>query len=125
MSKWRFHEVEHTSTRRSTAFVDKRCSACDGYGSPAGGGPRGRGPCAECDGTGIVGGMVIREVPVYPDEEDRQELRERRVALNLSLRACADYFGLSVVDWSRVERGNLRPSNWCRLIEALDEVPRG
>ena len=61
------------------------------------------------------------EVPTYPPAE--RDLREIRIRRNLSLGACARALGVSVSEYSSLERGRVRPggeTTWDDVIAVLE-----
>ena len=81
-------------------------------------------PIGEHNGTAIVGGH-LREVPLptYPPSPDGKRLREKRIAVGLSLREAAIVLGLSAVDLSMLERGAARLSTakeWEDVFKRLE-----
>lgn len=80
-------------------------------------------PIGEHNGTAFIGGH-LREVPLptYPPSPDGKRLRNRRVALGLSLREAAIALGVRAVELSELERGAARLSTaeeWNEAIRAL------
>lgn len=74
------------------------------------------------DGDGMESELL--SMPTYPDNPNAKALRAIRNAMALSLRRAADLLGLSVVDFSSLERGakTLSDEQW---RWALERVAKG
>lgn len=103
----KFKKVEPVGYTDVPCFVDRTHGACEGEG------------CDDCHGGGLVGTMEVRPQPVYLNVKQRKRARWLRCEAGLGLRATADLFELSVVDWCQVELGGLEPESWGDLFEVL------
>lgn len=94
---------------KSTAFVDKRCPVCDGKGRTR------AAECRRCNGTGMIGELVDREIHEAKPTEFGKMFRKIREAAEEPLHDVAKDTGLSVSRISGIERGRGKPIS---VIEA-------
>ncbi len=99
----KIRKVEPIGKRRTVAFVDRR--------SP--------------DGEGLVGGLEQIELNVYPASPRGEELRDARVAADVSLGEAARAAGIRVSEWSGIETGHgYEPEDWAEAFKAIEKAKR-
>lgn len=113
--KLRLREVHPIARRGTVALVDRRATRAQ----------RRRG---DDYGSGIVGGLEVVTLPVYPPSPHGAELRQLRTLLGLSIGEAARALGVSAVELSDLERGRrvpVDPSDWKPARAVLSALERG